>query len=96
VKQSQATVAGKKVSPESSAYVLIGHRDSAKRLQDYSASCNEQPAPHHLKAMEMWEQFSKVAMCVMVLNREALMQHYGPTFKLLGGFMMDYARRHHE
>lgn len=96
VRGSQATVDGHNISPRRSAYVLIAHRDSADDLEAFAASCNEQPAARYKKARATWKQFSELEVPVVVLNREALMQRYGPTFKLLGGFMMDYAGRHHE
>ena len=96
---SQATVGGTDgtdVSPASTAYVLIAHRDSAGDLESFATSCNTQPAARCKKATTIWNNFSTLNLPVVVLNREALMKHYGPTFKLLCGFMMDYAGRHHE
>ena len=95
VQASVAIVGGKTVCASRSAYVLVGHRDSAQKLEDFVKSCNEKPAESYKKAFTMWEQFSKLEMTVMVLDREALLQHYGPTFKLLGGFMLEYSARNH-
>ena len=96
VVKSQATVAGQTIDPSRSVYILVAHRDSSGDLDTFLDACNSAPAARHQKAMEIWDQFSNLEMPVMVLNRQALMQRYGPTFRLLGGFMMDYASRHHE
>ncbi len=92
---SSATVGGQTIGPSQSAYVLIGHRDSVKDLELFAKACDEKPDDGHKKAVAIWEKFSKLEMSVAVLNRQALLLHYGPTFKLLGGFMLDYSARNH-
>ena len=85
VQASDAIVGGKTVDALRSAYVFVGHRDSAQNLEGFVKSCNEKPAESYKKALARWKQFSELEMTVIVLNRQALLQHYGPTFKLLGG-----------
>ena len=95
VQASDAIVGGQTIDASRSAYVLVGHRDSAQNLEGFVKSCNEKPAKSYKKALARWKQFSELKMTVIVLNRQALLQHYGPTFKLLGGFMLDYSARNH-
>ena len=95
VEASNATVGGQTIDPSRSSYVLIGHRDSTQDLEAFVKACNEKPAEGHKRAFAMWEKFAKLEISVAVLNRQALLQHYGPTFKLLGGFMLDYSARNH-
>jgi len=93
---SDATVGGQLINPSRSAYVLIAHRDSTQDLELFAKACNEKPAESYSRAWATWEKFSELEMSVAVLNRQALLQHYGPTFKLLGGFMLDYSARNHK
>lgn len=52
-----------------------------------------QDAQRFPKAHETWSGFKKLGMTVAVMDRDALLMHYGPTFASLGGFMFDYASR---
>ena len=96
VEASKTAAGGQTIDPSQSAYILIGHRDSVQDLELFAKTCNEKPADSYMRAVAMWEKFSKLEMSVAVLNRQALLLHYGPTFKLLGGFMLDYSARNHK
>jgi hypothetical protein len=96
VRSSTVRVGGLPVGEFLAAFVLIAHRDTSSHdLDAFVAACLSAPQQRFKKALAIWKQFNEVKMPVLLFDREALLQHYGPTFKLLGGFMMSYGLRHH-
>ena len=94
IARSRAQISGGAVSVASTAFVLAGLREARPDLAAFAASCRREPDERRVqKAHETWNEFKKLEMMVAVMDRNALLAHYGPTFGSLGGFMLDYASR---
>ena len=86
VRTSKALVNGKPVSEASCALVLSAFRDTcSKDLETFAQGC----------VASRPTGFSDVKMPVLVMDRSALLKHFGQTFQALAGFQLSYKHRHH-
>jgi hypothetical protein len=76
-------------------FVLVAFRDPSGDLVEFAKACEKKPHENHEKASGMWSRYDNLTMPVFVFDRAALLRRYGPTFKLLGGFVFDYSARNH-
>mgnify|MGYP000730931363 CR=1 FL=1 len=94
-------VGSKPIRKACAGFVLMAHRDPARGteteqstvsspLQQFVQVCKTPPEPGHAH-FQAWEAYAKTTASVLILDRAAITNTFGPTFSRLRGFFFSFA-----